>query len=540
MGGRKLAAWVRTPGGRRTIADLGFLAALYAFVALAYGPSLNHPPRADQWCFLADTERDHTFADTLRHSYSYNRTRRVAPGDTDLFRPVLFALLAAEKACFEGRLALSQGFGIVLHCVLCAQLLFLCRRSGRLLQPETGSDSGDALLYATVAFFALNPSVQELVIWSHLHGYLLFLILLLGSASCLFGFIERARQGEPAVGRLWAGWLLALAAAFTYELGQFYAVLVGLLLATVGPCRIVSARAAGRFVLFAGIVVIYQAVNRIDMAAHEGQYRPDNLEPVILAKAASRETVSHSARFGVYTAVQPFFPAQIQTSYGGQRLQIAESLWSAKWTVPATPSVAVSLAAFAVAVALGLAGLIRYAREGRWLHVQLLLPLGLYLGYAAITVLGRMNLRPVPGVISSNSYYAYPALLFALLTASVLWQAVGEWGGFLRKSLAAGLAALSLLGADHLHRSNVAIARAEREWSRPIRAVQRFIDAHRHEPGFGIEIDYAGSDPIPQIHGRRITQLLFAKWLSVPSPRYHLTLKDGKVVARERDTRTCD
>ena len=115
---RRITAWLGTPGGRRTLTDAAVLAGLFVAVALAYGPSLKHAPRADQWCFLVDTLDDHTFLDTFRHSYSYNRTRQVAPGDTDLFRPLLFALLSAEKAVFGGHLAGVQSVGIVLHCAI--------------------------------------------------------------------------------------------------------------------------------------------------------------------------------------------------------------------------------------------------------------------------------------------------------------------------------------------------------------------------------------------------------------------------------------
>ncbi len=530
---QRLAEWVQTPAGRRLLTDAAVLAVIFVFVAAAYGPSLKHPPRADQWCFLVDTIGDHTFLDTLRHSYSYNRTRQIAPGDTDLFRPLLFALLAAEKVAFEGDLALAQGFGVALHCAACVLLLVLLRQTASIVRPgDEGAELAagrDHLIYATVAFFALNPCVQELVIWGHLHGYLLFLLFLLGSASCLLRYAADAHDGKPAARYFWAGWALALLAAFTYELGQFYAVLAGMFVAVAAVPRVGPKRAACLFAAFAAVAVVYQTANRIDQHVHRGQYTPDDLHPVMVRQAFTRATLDHSARYGVYTAVQPFFPSMVQTSYSGQRLQIAESVWTEYRKKHLSPALLVSLAALGAAAALGLAGLWRLARDRRRLPLLvLLLATGLYAAYAAMTVLGRMNLRPGPGTISSNSYYAYTGLLFGLLTVSVAWHAVGAWAGRLRTGLAIGLVILSADGAEHVREANVAVARREQEWSRTLRAVQAFVDVHRREPGFSFEIDYAASDPVPEMYGARITRIVFSKWMAAPAPRYRLVLRDGK------------
>ncbi len=69
--------------GRGVLADLAFAVLLLAVLWVVYAPYLEHTPRADQWCFLVDTIDQHDFLDIFQHSYSYNRTRRVMPGDTD-------------------------------------------------------------------------------------------------------------------------------------------------------------------------------------------------------------------------------------------------------------------------------------------------------------------------------------------------------------------------------------------------------------------------------------------------------------------------
>lgn len=527
----RLAAWVSTPGGRQRARDLTFLAALFAFVAVAYGPALKHPPRADQWCWLADTRSDHTFLDTLRHSYSYNRTRKIGPGDTDLFRPVLFTLLAAEKAAFEGRITPPQALGIALHCAVCVLLLVLLRQIATIVRPPAeGADEGpDWFLYATVAFFALNPCVQELVIWHHLHGYLLFLLLLFGSMSCLLRYTSDSDRTAPAARYLWAAWGLALVSAFTHELGQIYAVLAGTSAAFISAPRVGARRALRLVVAFATIAGIYQALNRIDEHVHRATYDPENLQPLIVNEIATRATVVHTARYGTYTMVQPYFPSLVQTSCGGQRLQVEETVWKGRRLKVLTPALVLSFTVFGASLVLGFAGLRSLAREpSRPRLLALGLPLALYAIYGAMTVLGRMNMRPSWAILSSNSYYTYTALLFGLLAAAAGWYATGAWGAPVRKWLAIGLLVLSGLGAESVWEANTMLARHEKQWVQVIEAVQEFVDAHRHEPGFGFYIDYGASGHIPVIHTVPIARIVFDKWMSGPAPTYRVTVTDGK------------
>ncbi len=176
--------------------------------------------------------------DLAVHTYSYSRTRCFLRGDAELFRPLLFVVLAAEKALFGTNLWMPQAVGILLHCgVTCLLLLLLQHIAALARKGKDGfgrpppSAGADILPYAVVAFFALNSAVIELVVFSHLHGYLLFLVFLLGShSSCCC-----AGAAAPASGRggaaLWGAWALACLSAFTYEMGQFYGVLAGLFVA---------------------------------------------------------------------------------------------------------------------------------------------------------------------------------------------------------------------------------------------------------------------------------------------------------------------
>src|SRR5271165_4531717 len=83
-------------------------ALLFGVILWAYHPSLDHMHRSDQWCFLLENIDNDSFPTILAHSYSFSRTRKLSPGDYPLFRPIMFALLSAEKGLFGNHFVLWQ------------------------------------------------------------------------------------------------------------------------------------------------------------------------------------------------------------------------------------------------------------------------------------------------------------------------------------------------------------------------------------------------------------------------------------------------
>src|SRR5579863_178763 len=98
---------------------LAFACILAVWLCAAYWPALDHFHRADQWCYLVDTTHCHSFSETVSQFYSYNRTRIIAAGDAPLFRPVLFTLLAAERAAFGANTTLWQAASLTMHGIVC-------------------------------------------------------------------------------------------------------------------------------------------------------------------------------------------------------------------------------------------------------------------------------------------------------------------------------------------------------------------------------------------------------------------------------------
>jgi hypothetical protein len=507
---------------------------------LAYAPSLRHMPRCDQWSYLIDTMGRRGFADTFGHTYSYNRTRVDSPGDTDLFRPVLFALLAAEKDWFGNDFALAQAVGIGLHCgvvLLLLNILLALTPAADVGWPAVRI-AGRLLPYAVCLFFALNVSVMEMVVWSHINGYLLFLNFLLGSVLLLL----RAIDAPSSAGRrrlcLVGGWLLALAAAFTYELGQFYALLAGVCLAcTAAGGRGLAARAA-TVAVFALIPAFYQGANYADQLAHTGKFPQEHLGAKILEQAVSGQTLEHAVRFARYTVLQPFFPSLVNPS-PGDRIGIDElgpgELFSQPGGAVALSWTVVGVCLLSTLVGLRTPGTGAGGRRG----ITFAIGSGLFLLYAALSVLGRMNMRPGPIILSSNSYYAYLSLLFLLLTLAGLWQAPvpgqarasGAITCVCQSLLVVGLVLLSVEGARQVHTVNEQEAALLQPLRATVVAVQGFIDRHRHEGRLRVAFDLDNSDGIDVYHGIPITTILFHEWIDNADPSYVLRLRESQVHA---------
>ncbi|HEV3385050.1 MAG TPA: hypothetical protein VG097_09545, partial [Gemmata sp.] len=318
-----------------------------------------------------------------------------------------------------------------------------------------------------------------------------------------------------------------------------YAVLAGMFLGLATYRRVGIARAMRAFTAFATVLVIYQAVNIHDLEIHRGSYVPDNNGISIVDRMFTMNTISHSARFFSFTVIQPFCPSVLQASYDRERLRIEESLWNGPTAGLQQPEFLLSSLVFCAALYFGIAGLRSLIQREN--HLPLLtcsLCGSLFAVYAGVTVLGRMNLQPTAAILSSNSYYTYTALLFAILTGFSLWQGVPRsanahsslwWNLFL-----GGLVALSLNGGFKVRLINACLAEKMKEVTTPLDAVNTFVREHRDEPDFSMAIDYQNSDPIPQRYDRWIIDIVFAKWID-PKPKYRIAIRGCDVVIQPQD-----
>jgi hypothetical protein len=242
----------------------------------------------------------------------------------------------------------------------------------------------------------------------------------------------------------------------------------------------------------------------VDRRAHGVK---DDLElTTILEHAPQKETAENSARYTLFTMVQPFVPSRIGYMTNG-KIFLPEMLWYSREVDlrPATQErivfdadasshwLAAGWFAGTLWGALTLLGLVILVQSRDRRAASLFLLFGLVAAaQAALIVLGRMNIRGSSELMSFNSHYAYMGLLWALPASAV---ALAQLARVERKSIAlpvgvlagllvAGLIGLAAASGYKLHALNVQVA----EVFAPDRSIWRsltyFFDTHRHEPDF--------------------------------------------------------
>jgi len=491
----------------------------------AYWPSLGVTTGSDQFDYLINTFGHYTTWDIFAHTYSYNRTRIVGPGDTMCFRPLFFAWLAWQQAWYEANLTAWQATGVWLHCAVCYLLFRLLNLAAR----SAGGNRAWSLAAAVVVtlFFALNPNVMVMVVWTHVNGYLVFLLFTLGALELLLR--QALDFGSPrhrSILRLSSAWVLICAAAFTYELGQFLALLAGLFLLGLAIRQGRPRLGVVLLLAFALIDRIYHAANLLDQELHAGQYVADLNVSTIISKACSWSSLEHLRRLVLYSLVQPFFPDSL-AGYASGRLQIEELAWSELslrlWPV-------VGLCAITAWLALSLRAVRWHSSQiKRSLLAGVALAGGLLLLYLGIIVAGRMNIRPSAEILSGNSYYAYTPLLLASLLSAWLWiadsrrPASAAWRAT-RWTLLASLAVLALVGGNQVNYVSQVVADYD-AGRKVIDQVQEFVQAHRHEPGFGLAFDANQT----RFKGVPVLTGLFRRYENNVSPSHVLVVQQGKI-----------
>jgi hypothetical protein len=540
-------------------AVVGFAALLFAVVGLTYQPSLKHVARADQVAFLLDTIDCDGFLDTFAHCYSYNRTRVISPGDTQLFRPVFFALVSAEKALFADRFELWQAAAVMLHWAACVLLLLVLLRVRSLAAGGSPSPSRricDLLPYALTLFFALNHAVVEQVIWFNISGYVLCIVFILGSLLALLHITGRAEstRGQRAT-RLAAAWVLTLLAAFTYEIGQFYALLAGAFLAAGAFRRGRVGRAVGLFALFLSVSLVYQAVNAFDRRLHRGQFVDDVSLTDIGGRCLSVTSLEHLARYVVFAIVQPFLPLSCKCQMmplegrdarpGVGKMWLGEQVWQGDLAMDGP--LAVSLTLFGLWAGLTAQGTGRLVKVGnKKLLAVSLFGFGVCGLHVGIIVFGRMNLRTEHLLLALNPYYSYFTLLFALIGSLPPLLSLGCRGGLFGASaerlagalLLAGLVCLGVCGGCQTHKINRKAARLFAPFRSFHQALRTFVEGHRGEEDFSLAIHMHPPGSVPGTRGLPWAILFYKKYIRRTCPKYVVWWESGQLKyapAREWD-----
>lgn len=539
---------------RRNWVEIFSILLIVAAIWIVYWPSLNIISLSDQMDYLINTFGHYDTLDIFAHTYSYSRTRIVGPGDTACYRPAAFAWFALCKGVLGPDIRYQQAAGIALHCVVASLLLTVLTRICRLGNPEVQpeqSSSADRLRFFLLRwaplmltlFFCLNVSIVGMVIWTAIHPYMLFVALMLGVVHLLlrYGMFPALPRWQK-LGLLAGIWLLALLAAFTYELGQFIGILAGSFLAVIVWRRGRRLRALLLQGLFLLVPIFYQTANVIDQKIHAGHFVPDISMREIVTKFFRTDTLWHAWRLLLYSVVQPLLPTNIRLELRS-RIFILEPSWSAfhldPWVFLAVIVVALGLAL----CALGLRGLWKKDQLLlRLLGTLLFIALGLYGG---LTVAGRMNIRPGSTILSCNSYYSYKVLLLVTMGAAVL-LAAGQsrhWR-WLAGGMLVGLFLLTMMTASRTWKTSSLYAECLRQYSDPIHRINQFVCQHKGEKDFSVAFDDYGNPDIPMARGLYLPTIFFRQYENNYAPKYvlryyygHLQVKSGAEVARSLENR---
>ncbi|MBF0480004.1 MAG: tetratricopeptide repeat protein [Candidatus Omnitrophica bacterium] len=146
---------------------------------LVYLPSAFHVARSDQENYFAETAHLKGLTDTVVHTYSYSRQRIFFSGDFQMFKPLYFVLLAAEKEVFGFNPFGWQVAGIILHLLVVWQLFRLLY----LISPGIGA-------VFVSGYFAVMLITQDMVTFQHMNICLVAHILILESFIGLIKYID--------------------------------------------------------------------------------------------------------------------------------------------------------------------------------------------------------------------------------------------------------------------------------------------------------------------------------------------------------------
>jgi len=383
-----------------------------------YRPAVYHTVRADQWFFLGYATQEEGWWSLLGNSVSFSRIAELHPGDTELFRPLLFVLMCSELRLFGYNFAWWQLVSIMLHLAAVFWLLKLL----------WAMHPGGAAAILTLLFASLHID-QPAVIWHHDGGYLLYVVFAL---VALYHVYCHASEGQRHPWRLWLGAAALTAACFTYEAGTALCILcAGYLWWMRGRSSHAALHRAWPLLVLAP-VVLYGAVSYIDFKFIHPV--PAVTVPNILKAFGPVRTawgIIAVSLVYIYAALFPLLQSLDQT----ESVYLLPLSWSIDRSFMLDkPMVVLALSAAPV----GFIGLTAMLCAVRWRRVPrsnvqgarlaggfALLCCGAWCAPITLIVVGRALSGSVMEPLKRNAYYSYLIVPFMIITAFSVCRAIG-------------------------------------------------------------------------------------------------------------------
>jgi hypothetical protein len=482
---------------------------LCAAIGWVYRPGLNHNFVTDQLWYFAELGGSTSLVDGLRH-YDYAATRRYWKGDDILFRPLLFTVLAVENTLLTYHHVWWNLVTVGLHALVAIALYRLLLS----IQPS-------ALAWLFALLFAVMTPPVELALWNHLSGYLLaWLCLTIGLRA--FIQLSRGDAAGPRRGRTVVFVLAFGAACFLHEsMVPISLLAAGLLLwsewrggvpVTVRRTLSLISPAIAFALIYVGVhVPRVQRLTYVDRSDHQS----------VLALGTLLELPQHVVTILTRWIGEALLPSAV--TYKAHMIVRPTKEFAFAWTDP--------VHALNAGLAIALGGVLLTAVSARTLRARwpiIALTAAAAMAYVAVISLGRPSWE-----IANTSYYMYPVCVLFLTLLYTTLDAARLSGWRVRA------AALLLIAGVALHATTSRtltreIGNVHSTVSTYITAVARFVDEHRHEPGFtfalrphpdifdreiGLREGYP-DDPAARIVVRRMTEILFARYYEFRDPRY--------------------
>jgi hypothetical protein len=482
-------------------------AALVLVVAInvVHGPALDRVFVADQLWYFAELD-GHTALSAGLHHYDYAATRRYWKGDDALFRPLLFVGLAVENSLFTYHHRLWNRANLLLHTLVA---LFLFRLLAT-IQPSPFA------LAAALLFAVMKPPL-ELVLWSHLGGYIAGCLFLMIGVRALVLMVRA--EGQPRA-RLVATYALSFSAASLCHESMVIAALLAAVLAGWAARRTGKLNFRRGLVLFSPVLV-FSALYFLHTLRVERLSYVDRGDQGVFARHNIASIVPRSLEVMARWTEEAALPSALSLT---PRLfdRLGKS-FAISWQSPLQLGNAL----------LAITGLIVIGMSVSWRHTRQVFPIlavlfGAATAYAVVICVGR----PQNEVLACAYYpYEFCLLLVAFIYTLVDVDRVHGWTAGVASIV---LTAFVIAHATQTHGVAREIGLLNQVPSRFLSAVSGFVDSHAREPDFTFAIvgHPPGTDPEIQLREgypdspasvvftRRVTEILFRRYYSTDKPKY--------------------
>lgn len=501
-----------------------------------YYPSFSHPPRSDQIVYLAETASLQNLSALWQKTYSFNRTRELLPGDAQLFRPLYFATLNLEKTLYGYHFRLWQITGFGLHLLV----LFLLFRLLWKIQPHW-------LAGLCTLHFSLLFTTNEMVIWHHVHGYLIFIAFILYALDLYRGY-EESRWADHSF--LYRMTLVLTVANFFFEFG----LLVCAVLSFFIWQRSRKVHSGAKPILLWLPVAIYLIANLIDYGIHH-PHPTTGYDLKLLTLLFPNFLISLQT-----ILILPFLSAFILICEKERTHAIVMSHWQEHYS--AGQGILFSLDGMVLLgpfllLSLGAYFLLKSKRLGGWQNtgekkeigfcVLTLLLAGLYI----LTVIAIRSSISDPNYLWYNLYHFYIPWVFLTMTG----YAFLSWGKDLfsqgKKALLIILVGFlglnTLLNAQKSWAYNQQLKTSYAWWIQLNDELNNLVKKHRAEKDFsfqwvyryraGYHLQLKTKNPHRTIDGFDL-DFLYKPYLDTQNPKYYLVYleKEGLLVFQDRKT----